>query len=386
MSGSALPRMALLLSLLLALSFACQPTATTPAAPAAPPAATKPAEAPKPAAAQPTAAPAAKEAAKPAGGAVNDAAIKELYEKAKAEGEVVIWGPADNTVDWLPDAFGQKFPGVKVTWVADNESVTKLIAEDRAGRHGVDVFHFSLGGMLPLNERKMLGANEWAAFGVDPSNVMFDGGAAATHNLVYSILVNRNLVSAQDAPRTWDALLDPKWKGKIATSDFLLPRGLAFLAMTWGEEKAIDWARKFRDTMDPLITRAPMDTILVAGERPIGLAQFVSTAHQWQDQGKPIDWVPLSPTGATQFAIAPLAKAPHPNAAKLLAGFIASDEGKATREKLRHDADVRPGSKSAIAQKLREANVEIIFEEPSNMQARADYYTKLAAIITGQTR
>ena len=34
-------------------------------------------------------------------------AIKALYEKARAEGEVVLWGPQDRELDWIPAEFDQ---------------------------------------------------------------------------------------------------------------------------------------------------------------------------------------------------------------------------------------------------------------------------------------
>src|SRR5262245_22615566 len=99
-------------------------------------------------------------------------AVKALYEKARTEGEVVLWGPQDRELDWIPAEFGKRFPGIKVTWSADRAANTKVITEQRAGRYAVDVLTFSLGGLLPLSERKLLGANDWSPWTSDPRGVL----------------------------------------------------------------------------------------------------------------------------------------------------------------------------------------------------------------------
>ena len=36
--------------------------------------------------------------------------VKELYEAAKKEGRVIIWGTQRREVEWIPAAFGQDVP------------------------------------------------------------------------------------------------------------------------------------------------------------------------------------------------------------------------------------------------------------------------------------
>lgn len=320
------------------------------------------------------------------GGWVTAPSVKELYEKARAEGEVVIWGPALQELDWLQAEFGKRFPGIQVKWTEDLSAPTKVVAEYRAGRHAVDVFVFSLGGLVPLAERNILGPNDWALFGSPPANVFFNGNAAATHNLVFTFVYNADLVKDADLPKRWEDLLDPRWKGKLVASEFLLPRLLGFLALEWGEEKTAEFARGLRDRANILVTRAPIDAFLKSGERVATVGNLVSNAFIWKSKGVPTGWVPLSPTGAVQFAVSPLAKAPHPNAAKLLAGWMTTDEAKEARERLRFDADVRPGARTKMAAELRSRDVKLIYEDVSTMKQRADFYGKLAPIVTGQVR
>jgi ABC-type Fe3+ transport system substrate-binding protein len=312
--------------------------------------------------------------------------VRDLYNKAKAEGQVVIWGPAVQEMDWLQAEFGRRFPGIEVKWTEDLSAPTKLIAEYRAGRHAVDVFVFSLGGLMPVNDRGILGPNDWAVWGTPAGNVFFNGNAAATHNLVYTVVYNTEHVKESDLPKRWDDLLDPRWKNRLVASEFLLPRLLGFLALEWGEAKTAEFARALRDRQNLLVTRAPIDGVLRSGERVASVGNFRSNALIWRTQGAPTGWVPLSPTGAVQFAVSPLSRAPHPHAAKLLAGWMTTDEAKNARERLRFDTDVRPGARTRLALELKTHGMKLLYEDVGTMKQRADFYNRLAPIVTGQAR
>lgn len=312
--------------------------------------------------------------------------VQRLYQLAKAEGRVVLWGSQNREIDWIPERFNARFPGIEVQWTADRAAGTKIVAEQRARRYAVDVFHFSLGGMLPLKQRRILGENDWALWGNAPSDILLDGAAGATHNLAYALVYNDELVEASDLPDSWQALLEPRWKGKLVASQFLLPRLLGFLALEWGESRTAAFARALIDDQGTLITRAPREGILQRGERLIAVGEFIGSALYWKSQGLPIGWVALPLVPAAQFAVAPLARAPHPNAAKLLAGWMTTDEAKAARERVRFNADIRPGATSALAKTLAAQGRTVLYEDVDNMVARAEFYERLSRIVTGQVR
>ena len=219
-----------------------------------------------------------------------------------------------------------------------------------------------------------------------PASHVLDGTTAALYNLVYTVVYNESLVKPADVPRTWDDLLQPRWKGKLVASQFLLPRLLGFFALEWGEAKATAYARALLDQQDTLITRAPREVILQRGERLIGIGEFVSAAMYWKSQGMTIGWAPMPLMAAAQFGVTPLAKAPHPNAARLLAGWLISSEAKAARERLRFDADVRPGAKTALAARLTATGAKVVYEDVPNMKARAAHYEALSALVAGRAR
>ena len=55
--------------------------------------------------------------------------MKDLYEAAKKEGQVIVWGTQRREVEWIPAAFGKLFPGIDVQFLGDNDIAVKAIAE-----------------------------------------------------------------------------------------------------------------------------------------------------------------------------------------------------------------------------------------------------------------
>ncbi len=166
-------------------------------------------------------------------------------------------------------------------------------------------------------------------------------------------------------------------------SPFLLPRLLGFLALEWGEERAARFGRALVEEQSALVTRAPRDGILMAGERVVSITEFASAAHFYRKGGVPASYVPMEIIPAAQFAVAPLAHAAHPNAAKFLAGWMTTQEAKDAREAYSSDGDVRPGAKSKLASELGRAGGKVVLETPENMEVRAKLYAKFSRIVTG---
>src|SRR3954453_16728173 len=169
--------------------------------------------------------------------------VQELYAAAKKEGQVIIWGTQRREVEWIPAAFGKSFPGIDVQFLGENDIAVKAIAEARAGHHQVDVYQNSLTGPLPLVQRDLLANVDWSPFGIDSRNIAFDSKMAYTSNIVYTVAYNNKLAKDADAPKNWIDILDERYKGKGASSTFLLPRLIGALGPAWGDDKALQFAR-----------------------------------------------------------------------------------------------------------------------------------------------
>lgn len=313
-----------------------------------------------------------------------NAAMMALYEKAKAEKEVSLWTPAQIEGGWVNDQFAKRFPGITVNLTADLQGATKIIAEARAGRHTVDNWTFAIGGMLEVQKRGLLAPEDWAKYGIDPKDTFFDGEAAATHNFVYTTIYSKAAVKPADLPKTFDDFTDPKWTGKLVAQSFLLPRMMGFFALEWGPDRAEKWGRTLIEDRKMLIINSPSEPYLKSGERVMAVGESISLAYQYQADGLDVAYRTLDLVPAGQFAVTVLKDAPHPNAALLLAAWLSSDEGKFYYEKLIHEADVRPDSKSELAAEIRKSGAKIVLENLDTMALRAKYYEGYSKMVRGQ--
>jgi ABC-type Fe3+ transport system substrate-binding protein len=312
--------------------------------------------------------------------------VQELYAAAKKDGQVIVWGTQRREVEWIPAAFGKLFPGIEVQFLGDNDIAVKAIAEARAGRHQLDVYQSSLTGTLPVVQRDLLAPVDWSPFGFDRRNLAFDGKMAYTSNIVYTVAYNNKLAKESDAPRQWLDILDERYQGKGTSSTFLLPRLIGGLGLAWGEDKALQFARDIVAKMNLLLTRAPRESLLQSGERIYAFGEIDSLIRAVAAEGLPVSQVVPQPVVVGQFGVTIMKNAPHPNAGRLLAGFLASPEGKAARLAATSQADYGPTSDNPLAKELHSGKLQVVWDTPDNMAAREALFGRAAAILTGQAR
>ncbi len=312
-------------------------------------------------------------------------AVKQLYEAAKKESSVTVWSNATNVVDWIPAGFAKAFPGVEVKYLGDSDVGVKAVAEYRAGRFEVDVFMTSFTTGKPMVERNMYAKVDWSIFGTTGDNVTFDGRGALTDNLIYVVSYNKSLVKPGDLPKSWTDLLDPKYKDKMVGNAFTTPRLMGSLGMAWREDKMLEYSKALMNN-GLMVTRAPSQNLLQTGERLYAIGSFDSNTRLWASQGLPIDFVIPEPVIAVQFFTAVMEKAPHPNAARLLAGFLSSQEGKDAATAANFQRDYRKGAKDPLAREIWSSNKTMVFERMEDIPLRDSLINKASPIIAGQTR
>jgi iron(III) transport system substrate-binding protein len=313
----------------------------------------------------------------------DSAEVKALYDKAKAEGQVMVWGTQQGEVDWIPKAFNAVFPGIEVQWVGDNDIATKAIAEARGGRHQIDVFWNSLTGAVPVVQRDLIAKVDWTPFGVLPANTTFDGRGAYTSNIAYALAFNSEKVKKEDVPTRWEAFADPKYKGQLTASLFLLPRLSGALSLAWGMEKAQKFVRDLLQN-EILLTRAPREPILNSGERLYSVGEVDNLVRRWGRAGLKIDFVRPEPIVLGTFVSTVMANAPHPNAARLLAGFLASADGKEARSNATFAADYSAAGTGEFAQLVNSGKLQVVHDTPDNMAQREAAIRTLGPLVAGQ--
>jgi iron(III) transport system substrate-binding protein len=180
-----------------------------------------------------------------------------------------------------------------------------------------------------LKEKKLL--MKYTPAGVDAFPAGFkdkDGyyyGLRATVNV---IAYNTKLVSANEVPKTWKDLLDPKWRGKLVTAHPGYSGVIATHVLALVHLHGWDYFKQLAQNKLMLVQSAVDPAGVVAsGERLVAVNGGDYYYYQMKKKGNPIEvvypkeGVPLvvSPTAIASFA-------PHPNAAKLFTDFTFSRE------------------------------------------------------------
>ena len=255
---------------------------------------------------------------------------QKLVEAAKKEGELVYY--TTMTLDQskvVTDRFEKKY-GIKATLfrTGGGPLLNKIFTEARGGRYDWDVVVGRGEMVLPLIERKLVDSY------LSPETKMIEeqlvdkqGYWTAYYVNSYVLGWNTKLVKKQDVPKTYEELLNPKWKGGQISLDTEAYGMMEGLKRVWGREKGINYFKRLA-ALDPVLKRGNTERVqlVVAGEYPLIIA-YNQTLQRMTSRGAPVDWLPLEPSITQVNPIMLAAKAPHPNAARLFYDFVLSKEG-----------------------------------------------------------
>jgi iron(III) transport system substrate-binding protein len=262
--------------------------------------------------------------------------LKELYQAARAEGKLTWQYFGGEAIKEVTDAFQAKYPDVKITVfnMAATAIATRIITEAAARKLSMDVISSYPNYNIPLLERKLLMKYDWTKLGVAKDHILLEGTNIWFGDTSYIWFYNKNLVSKADVPKTYEDLLDPKFKGdKISVR--AAPSAFASLYPAWknDKQKITGYFERLRQQQVVPGKRATEVASRVAnGESFLGSAPIEIVAAMIKDNA-PIAVAPITPVAGSPTVLAIPQDAPHPNAAKLLIAWLNSTDGKAALRK-----------------------------------------------------
>lgn len=254
-----------------------------------------------------------------------------LIERAKAEKEVTFYSSLQaSDSEPFTKAFNKRYPSIKVNTyrISGQKQVIRIQTEMNAGQHLVDVTNGSSAQAFAI---KKIGA-------LDPyhspqreffATLHKDKEGYFTPTFINPVVLgyNTRLVKRNEVPRSYQELLDPKWKGQLILDTEEFP-WFAVLVKHLGKDKGLDYMRKLAQ-QDVLMARGRTAQVqlIIAGERSVGIALNSSSVVDFKAQGAPIDWTILDPYYAKPNMMMLARRAPHPHAAALLIDWTLSEEG-----------------------------------------------------------
>jgi iron(III) transport system substrate-binding protein len=260
-----------------------------------------------------------------------------ILDGARKEGQVVLYSAAivNQALRPLADAFMRTYPFVKMTfWRGDSEEIiAKLSAEARANKVVADVVEST--GMAEV----AVGAGLTQPYYTPmveamPERYRDPRGHWTTMRISYfSIAYNTRLVAPADVPKSYDDLIDPRWRGKLAWrigTASGTPLFITTIRLARGEEKAAAFLHRLAAqkviNFGSGSARTLVDRV-IAGEFPIALNIFAHHPLISRAKGAPVDSQLMDPVPSTAGTMIIPKGVRHPHAALLLVDFILSREG-----------------------------------------------------------
>jgi ABC-type Fe3+ transport system substrate-binding protein len=258
-----------------------------------------------------------------------------LVDAARKEGTAVWYtGLIVNQISRpMAEAFEARFPGIKVVYAraSNTDTTVKLLQEARAHRVQADVVDVT-SGIHALTDAGVLAPYKAAAVARYP-DVLKDKDGYWTASNLYFLTVAYNTDQVKDPPTSFQALLDPKWKGHMAwTSELAVQGAPGFIynvLSTMGEDKGRAYLGALAGQGPVSVAASPRAVLdqVISGEYQIGLMMYNHHIAISAGQGAPVKEARLEPLVALFSMIGILKDAPHPHAGRLLLEYILSDEG-----------------------------------------------------------
>jgi len=283
----------------------------------------------------------------------------KLLDAATKEGTLTLYTafrPQDLPLIIAP--FEAKY-GIKVkAWRSGSNNVTQRVVREAAGkRPEVDVI------MMPASEMEAVYREKLLQPVSSPLTKDLIASALPVHKNWSTVFMNvtvhsynTSLIKKDDLPKTYNDLLDPKWKGKLGVES-KAEEWYSKVVTVMGEEKGTKYFRDLvgSNGMSARLGASLLHNLVIAGEVPLALTIYIDLPEKDKRAGKPVDWFALDPVVAQGFNMAIAQKSPHPHAALLFYDYMLSPE----TQKLLASLHYYPAS-SKVANPYPNMKIEVI--------------------------
>jgi iron(III) transport system substrate-binding protein len=253
---------------------------------------------------------------------------QSLLAAAKAEGSLIVYS-STNEQEGLPlFKIFEEATGIKVQYVraADSPLMSRMAIEFRANQKAWDILHTTTINKVPpqlMAQIDLPEAKNLAPEARDPGKRWY--GVYSNYN---GPAYNTNLVKASELPKTYEELAQRKqWAGKVAI-DGTDNEWLKAIFDHYGEQKATQLIKELVANLKPVLTdgHLAMARATGAGEYAISLNNYVNLSTNVKLGGGAIEIWAMDPVALMFGQVGVNSIAPHPNAARLAANFMISQE------------------------------------------------------------
>ncbi|MGE5818785.1 MAG: ABC transporter substrate-binding protein [Deltaproteobacteria bacterium] len=295
-----------------------------------------------------------------------------LEQGARQEGQIVFYTSVSAAdVPKIIAAFEATYPFLKVNPYRAQPStlVNRLETENRAGRDLADILGSAPAQVWLLKQKKLsrpYASPERQAF---PAGSYDRDGYWAGFEVTPIVLAfNSKMVPAAAAPKNYDDLLKPSWKGKMSLGNDEY-EWYSVMLDSLGKKKGLDYMKALaKQDLNMVGTSSRMRVeLMLAGEFAVSLAARGRRVVEFKEQGAPADYRLFEPYPSVPNFISLMAHAPHPHASILFFDWLLSQEGQSALAQIPR-LTIRKGQKQkGKLQDLYEK--EFVFVDPASLGA-----------------
>lgn len=252
-------------------------------------------------------------------------------EAAKKEGKLVWYTSTPVAIGQkIVDLFEQAY-GIKVEMFRSGGSaiLRRFQQESDAGTAAADVMTTSDPAAAAAMTRKgLFVAFKPAGFDTIPDAAKDPEGNYVAQRLnLMTIYLREDKVAPADEPKNWNDVLDPKYKGKLVTTDPSFTSLQVSVVGMMSKNRGWSFYEKLRAN-DIMVVQSNQQAsdMLKRGERLIAVGALDSYAADERKKGHPMKTLyPADGVFVIPSPTSVIKGSPHPNAAKLFATFMLSE-------------------------------------------------------------
>ncbi len=302
-------------------------------------------------------------------------------EAARREGEVVFYASMNlGEANIMIAEFEKRYPFIKVKLnrAGSEKLLTRVLAEARAKRVSADVIQTVEFSMHILKRSGVLARHVSPNDALYPKNFKEEEFWTTVYYNPYVAAYNTRLVAPRMAPKTYDDLLDPKWRGKLMMEGTKAD-WFAGMLQIMGRERGLQYMRQLAK-QEPMLREGHelLAQLVAAGEGLCDINIPASSVDRVKEKGAPIDWIALGEAPAIMVGIGLASQAAHVNAAKLFIEFALSREGQKLQQgfgRLVARTDLASEQPAAIRQ------IKMVPVNPELAEKMNDYAKQLRTIF-----
>jgi iron(III) transport system substrate-binding protein len=274
--------------------------------------------------------------------------IQQLIQAARKETILKgAWSPSsfggsagfERLVQGMNKKYGLSIKAQFTPGIDEQAMAGRLAQEAAAGQPATeDVYLGNPAGIHDAQPTNVFKPMDWRTLIDRPLNnegdfdpVAPNGSAVAFASSVVGVTYNSNLVKGSDVPRRLEDLLDPKWKGKLASTPYASGWREFVAPDLLGQDATFAFVRKFAPQVGGLIRCGESDRITSGEFLMLVMDCGANDVRALKRQGAPIDHVVLEDAAVVhnRYAAVPVNSA-SPNAAVLFVAYLETVEAQTT--------------------------------------------------------